>query len=159
MAKQIIQTREIEAYEKQKKALIIKVQKAEDFRVTHLQKILFRNLKKNIQLMKVERQIEQEHEARKNQIDEFFNNLRNKATQDKEQDQIEENKVKLQQELKQAAKEKLKHVKKLEKDLKKAQQQDLDDSLPITPFKEFTENLEKQNQLKINLDQQDLFVR
>lgn len=60
---------------------------AVDLRNRNLALSLFRMFQKYLNLVHAERQIEEEHEARKHQIDEFFTNLRNKATREKELEQ------------------------------------------------------------------------
>lgn len=101
--KRLTNERELEEYERRKKAQIILENKSQQFKDRTLQLRLFKLLRKYMTLVHAERQIEQEHENRKNQIDEFFSNLRNKATREKEmeeqQNQIAENNKKLRMEL------------------------------------------------------------
>ena len=51
---------------------------------------VWRVLKKNIQLSRDERQIEEEHNARKTQIDSFFSNLKNQVETEKSDRQKKE---------------------------------------------------------------------
>lgn len=139
--------RELEAFEKQKQREVIMEKQADDLRFRAQALSLIKMLKKNVHLAHAERQIEEEHEARKQQIDEFFNNLRNKATREKEmeehQKQIERNKEELKKQLAMVE--------------PSEDQSCVDESIQITPFKEFTEKLEEKNRMMLLIDEQDLF--
>ena len=64
--------------------------RAADFYEYCLLRSVFKLLAKNVQFMQNQRDIEMEHEYRKMQIDNFFANMKNKAAEDQEKEQLKE---------------------------------------------------------------------
>ena len=83
-AKLIVQERELIEYNRQKQRQIALENKADKFKLNSLYKLTLKSLKKHVQTEQAEREIEFEHEQRKNQIDNFFANLKEKIERENE---------------------------------------------------------------------------
>ncbi|CDW77766.1 UNKNOWN [Stylonychia lemnae] len=79
-----IQQRELEEYEKEQQRQRVMEQTAENHFLRILKRKCFKSLVKNIKNMQNERQIQEEHDKMKNQIDSFFTNLKEKAKNEEE---------------------------------------------------------------------------
>eukprot|EP00347_Sterkiella_histriomuscorum_P024200 403331963 len=102
--------RELEQYEKEKQKLIIMEQTAQIHRNRVLKRNCFKVLIKNIQVTKRNKEIEEEHDRMKGQIDSFFTNLREKAKYEEEKLQS----MKIEKQQKEQMKSKLRGIKEVQ---------------------------------------------
>ena len=79
--------REVENYERKKQLEIALNNRADRFHLHSLYKTTIKSLQKIISYQRGQREIEEEHEQRKDQIDSFFANLKQKVKN--EQDQVQ----------------------------------------------------------------------
>lgn len=86
-------------FDNEQQRQVVLGQKAKEFRSSHLLKMLYRLIKKHVSVSVAEREIEMEHEDRKNKIDEFFTNLKSKV---KKENHEEKSKKEIKEKLKDA---------------------------------------------------------
>jgi len=80
-----IQTqKELEEYEREQQRIAVKEMTSDNHKRRSLKRKVIKAMRKNAKSNQAEREIEREHETRKNTIDEFFVNLKERARMEEE---------------------------------------------------------------------------